>query len=374
MKMIKNTSALLILSVTASLFLHICIMSGVSRLPGSGFVGPLSETVLVANILNEEAFNSDEAISMNPPRPFHLLENSVQRDFKNREEEVARTEEIAGNEDSGNQTAHAYWNHAEAAVEDEDGVTQRGEKEHAEISGDGVENALSKPIKSGESLVRLLNVTREKFYYDIYWLGIYVGSAILEASDDNGAVKITSEVHSGPFISTFYKVDDYAESRVLNGVPIHFRIRQHEGKYRSDKETIFDSEKGKVSFINYLKGTRDEHENMNSVFWDLISGFFYLRTKSFEAGKTVYIDIFDSNKFFKAEVSVLGKERIKLPDVGEVEVVKVRPVLKSEGLFQNKGDIVIWLTDDNNRIPARIETSVPIGHVVAELKKIETEK
>jgi hypothetical protein len=58
--------------------------------------------------------------------------------------------------------------------------------------------------------------------------------------------------------------------------------------------------------------------------------------------------------------------------MGEVGAVVVKPVLKSEGLFQNKGDISIWLSDDGNRIPLRVETSVPIGKVVAELRKVES--
>jgi hypothetical protein len=108
--------------------------------------------------------------------------------------------------------------------------------------------------------------------------------------------------------------------------------------------------------------------------WDLISGFYYLRTQLFEVGKTMHIDVFDSNKFFTAEVNVIGKERLKFSGTEEVDTVKVKPVLKSEGLFQNKGDILIWLTDDDNKTPVKIEAKVPIGKVVAILKSLETER
>lgn len=219
----------------------------------------------------------------------------------------------------------------------------------------------------------LLKKRREKLLYSIYWLDIYVGNAMLEASDRDGRITIKSQVHSAPFISVFYKVEDYAESTVVSGSAVRFRIRQHEGKYRSDKETVFDPVKKQVTFFNYLKHTTDDHAMDTPEVWDLISGFYYLRSRPIEVGETLYIDVFDSDKFFRTEVSVLGKERIKLSKDDEVDTVKVRPVIKSEGLFQKSGDVLIWLTDDDSKTPVKIETRVPIGKVVAVLTSEETE-
>ncbi len=229
------------------------------------------------------------------------------------------------------------------------------------------------PLKSAAYPQGIVSARRERFFFEIYWLGVYVGKAVLDASHQDDTLKITSQVHSAPFISTFYKVDDFAESTVRGNVPVRFRIRQREGKYRSDKETIFDSDGGRIVYFDYLKGTRVEHTVADRILWDVISGFFYLRTCSMEAGKTVNIDVFDSNKFLTSEVAVLGKERVQVADRGEVDAIVVRPVLKSEGLFQSKGEIRIWLSDDEDRVPLRVETKVPIGKVVAELKRMERE-
>jgi|GEM_PF-798433 len=220
----------------------------------------------------------------------------------------------------------------------------------------------------------MLKFKGEKLSYSIYWFGIHVGNAELEALESSGSVIIKSEVHSTPVISALYKVDDHSESMVINGAPVNFRIKQHEGKYRSDKETVFDPDTKHVTFSDYLKGTKNDYPIQSSELWDLISGFYYLRTQPFEVGKTIYIDIFDSNKFFQAEVNVIGKEQLKFSENKILDTVKVKPVLKSEGLFQNKGDILIWLTDDDNKTPVKIETKVPIGKVVAILKSMETEE
>jgi Protein of unknown function (DUF3108) len=218
-----------------------------------------------------------------------------------------------------------------------------------------------------------LHGSREKFYFDIYWLGIYVGNATLEAVNDADTVSITSQVHSAPVISTFYKVEDYAESELKKGLAAHFRIRQREGRYRSDKETIFDRDGGKVRYFDYRKGTRAEHTLAKVPLWDVISGFYFLRTQFLQVGERLSIDIFDSDKLYTAEVSIVRKEKARFAEKGEVDAVVVKPVLKSEGIFQHKGDILVWLTDDEKKIPLKVETKVPIGTVRVELKRLETE-
>lgn len=225
---------------------------------------------------------------------------------------------------------------------------------------------------SQEETCQILKCKKEKLFYDIYWFGIYVGNAVLEAIYDEESLKITSRANSASLISTLYTVEDYAESLVLKGKALRFRIKQREGRYKSNKETIFDSNNGKVTYFDYLKGKKNE-QSLNGVVWDVISGFYYLRTQPLMIGEIVFINIFDSNKLLKAEVSVLRKEKIKVPGRGEVNAIVVKPDLKSEGLFHKKGDIFIWFTDDEARIPVRLETRVSIGRVVAELKKLEIE-
>jgi hypothetical protein len=220
---------------------------------------------------------------------------------------------------------------------------------------------------------QMLNSKKEKLSFNIYWFGIYVGNAVFEAVNDKDVLRITSRANSAPIISAFYTVEDFAESLIINGRAAHFRIKQHEGRYKSDKETIFDVNKGKITYFDYRKGKKNEHD-INGIVWDVISGFYFLRAQPLTVGRPVYVDVFDSNKLLRAEVSVLRREKINVSGRGEVRTVVVKPDLKSEGLFHKKGDIFIWLTDDEVRTPVKVETKVSIGRVVAELKNSEIEK
>jgi hypothetical protein len=69
------------------------------------------------------------------------------------------------------------------------------------------------------------------------------------------------------------------------------------------------------------------------------------------------------------EVRVLGRETVKTP-AGKFKCVVLEPLLKAGGIFKNKGRLVIWLTDDERRIPVLMKSKVMIGSVKVVLREI----
>jgi hypothetical protein len=212
----------------------------------------------------------------------------------------------------------------------------------------------------------------EKFIYDLTWTGIKVGTASLESISEGDEVKIISTTGSAQWASLFYTVDDRAES-VLSmknslsppGEPVKYRLRIREGRHRRDKEIIFDRNRNKAKYIDHMNHEKKEFAVPLPVF-DPLSGFFRLRSLGLVVGKSVYVTIFDSRKVWNVEVRVLKKERVALP-IGTFNTVVVKPLMKSEGIFYRKGDMLIWLTDDAKHIPVKMQTKVTVGYVTATL-------
>jgi hypothetical protein len=364
MGLLKRSFTIVIIPLALSIILHVILIAGVAVLGVFVFVHDLSDNQLTAIL-----------ISGNTSRP------DLSRRIKTRQQDLRQSKASEETDRPSPEVIAPVLPENSAPVPAEDSALQQ-EGTAASGTPGATETVaaipaspqIAPPAIKPEGSTAMLKFTQEKLSYSLYWFGIHVGNAELEAVGGPDKLIIKSKVHSTPAISAFYKVDDHSESMIVNGVPVNFRIKQQEGKYRSDKETVFDPDKKRVTFLNYLKGTKDDYPIQSGELWDLISGFYYLRTQPFEVGKPVYIDIFDSNKFFQAEVNVLGKERIKFSEKNILDTVKVKPVLKSEGLFQNKGEILIWLTDDDNKTPVKVETKVPIGKVIAILKSLETDK
>lgn len=213
----------------------------------------------------------------------------------------------------------------------------------------------------------------EKFIYDLTWTGIKAGTASLELRNDGEKVKILSTAQSASWVSVFYTVDDRVESTLLKNSPESFfqpsqyRIKIREGRHRRDKEIIFDCDNSKATYIDRLKNERKDFQITPPVL-DPLSGFYYLRSLNLSVGKPVYITIFDSKKIWNVEVQVLKKEKITLP-TGTINTIVVKPLMKSEGIFYGKGEILIWLTDNEKHIPVMMQTKVAIGSITATLVK-----
>lgn len=211
----------------------------------------------------------------------------------------------------------------------------------------------------------------EKLVFDLTWTGIKAGTATQEIANDNGVIKIVSTARSADWISVFYPVDDRIES-VLDGghasglgFPKQYRMKIKEGKHRRDKEVIFDRGRKVALYIDHISGEKKDFE-INENTLDSLSCFYFVRSMPLEVGKSVFINIFDSKKLWTTEVQVLRKEKIKSA-LGTFDTIVVKPLLKSEGIFEKKGDMYIWLTDDKRRVPVKMKTKVRVGTITATL-------
>ncbi|MEK7742575.1 MAG: DUF3108 domain-containing protein [Nitrospirota bacterium] len=209
----------------------------------------------------------------------------------------------------------------------------------------------------------------EKFEYDLTWTGVKAGTATLEITRTGNDIKIVSTAQSAKWVSVFYTVDDRVEtlltkktSLMFVGEPVNYRLRIREGRHRRDKEVIFNSG-NKVTYIDHINNEKHSFD-VPSLIFDPLSSFYYLRTLKLVVGEPVYVTMFDSKKVWNVEVQVLRKEKVTLP-TGTVDTILIKPLMKSEGIFYKKGDIYIWLTDDEKRIPVKLQTKVAIGSINA---------
>ncbi|MBF0124556.1 MAG: DUF3108 domain-containing protein [Magnetococcales bacterium] len=76
--------------------------------------------------------------------------------------------------------------------------------------------------------------------------------------------------------------------------------------------------------------------------------------------------IVDGDKIASVHLSV-GEREKRLTPVGQFEVMPVYPQLPDSKLLRHKGDLTVWLTDDDRRLPVRIESKVKIGAIAVDL-------
>ncbi len=206
--------------------------------------------------------------------------------------------------------------------------------------------------------------------FDLSWHGVNGGTSVFEVSravyDNHSALKISSTMQSNSFISMFYLIKDVVESYVdVNNIqPYHYRSRQQEGSYKSDKEIIFDREKNVATYINHKSGGKRYVSEIAAGVHDPLSVVYFLRTIPLEVGQTVNVEVHDGRKGWTLVVQGVAKEKVSVP-AGTFSTIKVKTLIKYEGLLVNKGDVFIWFSDDEVKMPVKMVSKVKVGTITA---------
>ncbi len=241
-------------------------------------------------------------------------------------------------------------------------------------SGEVVQPGKGAASFSARKAEEFLSATRERLSYQISIFGIPVGSAVLEAAGRENEIRITMTVQSNAVIYSFYPVSDFAETRLIGGNYIVSNFRQQEGAFRSDTGFTLCLPQRSVLWTDRMARVVTSHHLENDDVLDIISGFYFLRNQPLEVGKTVLLHIFDKRQSVDVPVDVLRRERVALPGFREADTLVVRPGLPADGLFRRNGDLLVWLTDDEFKVPVKMETTIPLGKVTAELISSEVER
>ena len=63
-----------------------------------------------------------------------------------------------------------------------------------------------------------------------------------------------------------------------------------------------------------------------------------------------------------------GRERIKVKGLGTVDTIKFAARLLAGEVFNGEEDMMIWVSDDDNRIPVQFEAPILVGTASGRLK------
>jgi hypothetical protein len=208
----------------------------------------------------------------------------------------------------------------------------------------------------------------ERLEFSVGYGMIKAGTAVMEIPEIvrfNGkkCYHIISAALSNKFFSVFFKVNDRVESFMDVHELYSLRFDKHlrEGKFKADISMLFDQE-NHLAIYNNSKDTF----SVPVYVQDVLSALYFIRTQDLKVGQSIFVDNHADKKNYPLEVKVLRKERIKVP-AGTFNCVVVEPILKASGIFQQKGSLTVWLTDDQIKMPVLMKSKVVIGSISTEL-------
>lgn len=145
------------------------------------------------------------------------------------------------------------------------------------------------------------------------------------------------------------------------------RYEKHlqEGRFKADQVVDFDQERGKAIYSD------GREFPLTPQARDVLASLYYVRTLNLEVGKSVYVENHTDRVNYPLEVRILRRERVRVR-AGVFDCVVVEPVLRYPGIFEHKGKLTVWLTDDVNRIPVLMRSKIVIGSISAVLEKVSS--
>lgn len=213
----------------------------------------------------------------------------------------------------------------------------------------------------------------EKLKYDLNYNGISAGEGNFEIKPEPKIIAGKPHFHisvtgkSYPVLDPFYKVRDYYESFIDKEtlMPSVFMRDVTEGKYKDKEYYIFDRTK------NSIIANEQVYTDKKDIH-DIVSAFYYLRCIDFTSKKPGYS--IDVKSFFDEEelpmgVQFIGRQVINSSHLGKIKCLVFRPKLIEGRVFQDQEDMTLYVSDDKNQIPVRIESKVYLGTVRADLVK-----
>lgn len=175
---------------------------------------------------------------------------------------------------------------------------------------------------------------------------------------------VTFHVNTVPAFDPFFKVRDRYETYIDVEGLFPWRFEQHvrEGNYKRDFSAFFDQRRG-------LAKTSEGSYDIPLYVNDILSAFYITRTFDFSGmkeGEKFHLENFYKDKVYPLDVIYHGKERITV-EAGTFDCIIIEPLVAEGGLFKNEGNIIVWLTDDQLKVPIKVKTKVIIGSIDSEL-------
>lgn len=206
----------------------------------------------------------------------------------------------------------------------------------------------------------------EKMTYQLSYGIFKAGLSTMEVEDidtTHGHItyRLKSRTKTNPFLDTFYKVRDEITSWVdtTSFASVQFKKTLREGKYQKEYQVWFDYQKMKA--VSPDTTIQIEHRMQ-----DVLSLFYYLRSLNLSVGDTVRLSNYDNDKISPFLLAVKGIETVKVP-AGTFECLAVEPFSDSDFLFKYEGNLRIWLTNDERKIPVMMKSKANFGSMVLKL-------
>jgi len=234
---------------------------------------------------------------------------------------------------------------------------------------------VSFPLRAGDEFCGLPNhafQAGESITYRVYYTlaGVYIAAGeatftcALEDMNGKPVYHVTGEGKTYSFYDNFFRVRDKYESFIdtSNLQPLKFIRNVSEGSFKKYENVSFNKTAQTAITSQGVFKTP-------ACIQDVLSSMYYARNIDFSNLKPndkIPFSMFLDNQVYNLYIRYLGKETIKTK-YGKFRAIKFKPLLIKGTIFEGGEKMTVWVSDDANRIPIRIESPIVVGKVKVDM-------
>lgn len=234
---------------------------------------------------------------------------------------------------------------------------------------------ISFPLQAGNDFCEIRNtafVSGEKLTFKVFYTvaGLYVAAGeasftnTLEQLNNKPVYHIVGDGKTYPFYDGFFKVRDRYESYIDTTTlqPYKFIRNIYEGGYKKYENVSFNKSTN-------IAITNDGVFKVPTCIQDVLSAIYYSRNIDFnkyKPGDKIPFSLFLDKEVFEMYIRYLGKETVKTK-YGKFRAVKFKPLLIKGTIFEGGEKMTVWVSDDANKIPVRIESPISVGSIKVDM-------
>ena len=215
-------------------------------------------------------------------------------------------------------------------------------------------------------------VIQFKIFYNV--IGLYVDAGSASFTIENMKINnrpvyhVTGLGNSNPSYDWIFRVRDRYETFIDTATlkPLKFLRHVEEGGFRKDESVVFNHAENKAIS---KKGTYP----VPSCIQDVLSSIYFARNIDFskhKVGEKIPLTMFLDDEVHDIYIRYMGKEVVKTR-YGRYNAIKFKPMLIKGTIFEGGELMTVWVSDDANHIPLRIESPITVGSVKVDMKSFQ---
>lgn len=212
----------------------------------------------------------------------------------------------------------------------------------------------------------------EQLYFKVWYnMGrVWVGAGEVRFgvnSDQLNGRKMYHIIADGKTLKSyewFYKVRDRYESWIDPSTmqPAKFVRNVNEGGFKIYNNVVFNQNIGQAVSTSGIF-------QVPKCVQDVLSAIYYARNidyNSYKVGAKIPFSMFLDDKVYNLYIRYMGKERIETR-YGTFNTIKISPLLIEGSIFKGGEKMAIWVSDDANHMPVRIDSPILVGSIKVDL-------